>query len=365
MKVKEITSFMESIAPLSLQESYDNAGLLVGSPDDEVNKVLITLDVTEAVMEEAVQGDFDMILAHHPVIFGGLKKINGKNLVERVVIQAIKNDIVLYAAHTNLDSVENGVSGVLGKRLGLNNLKVLKPAASSLKKLVVFCPVSHAGKVREVMFEAGAGHIGNYDSCSYNTEGEGTFRALEGSDPFVGEVGSVHFEKEIKIETIVPDYLLNHVLQAMFAVHPYEEVAYDIYPLDNENPKTGFGMLGELAEPIKLMDYLKTVNQVLGAGVLKHNAVNEDIEVKRVAVCGGSGSFLIHNAAAAGADIFITADIKYHDFFEHLGKMVLVDAGHYETEQFTKELLYELLTEKFPTFAVRISKTNTNPIKVL
>ena len=364
MKVKEIINYLESIAPLSFQEHYDNAGLLTGSPEKHIDKVLITLDVTEEVMDEAVKGGFDMIIAHHPVIFDGLKKINGKNLVERVIIKAIKHDIILYAAHTNLDSVFNGVNAKLGEKLGLKNLKFLKTKNSGLKKLAVFCPVDHAEKVRNALFDAGAGHIGNYDSCSYNTYGEGSFRALQGANPFVGEVGAIHFEKEIKIETVVPDFILNKVLQAMLAVHPYEEVAFDIYPLENSNPSAGEGMIGELMEETYLEDYLKKIKKVLNVAALKYNAKGNK-KVKKIAFCGGSGSFLIHQAAAAGADVFITADVKYHDFFEYSDQMVIVDAGHYETEQFTKELLYELLTEKFPTFAVRISKINTNPIKVL
>ncbi len=364
MKIKEITDHLEAIAPLSMQESYDNAGLLTGSSDMEVNKALITLDVTEEVMDEAMKENCDMIIAHHPVIFKGLKKINGNDLVERVIIKAIKNDIAIYAIHTNLDNMMNGVNAKLGEKLGLSNLKVLKPSGASLKKVVVFCPVDHAEKVREAMFSGGAGHIGNYDSCSYNLEGEGTFRALEGTHPYVGEKGKLHFEKEVRIETIVPSYKLSDVIGAMLAVHPYEEVAYDVYPLDNEYLLTGAGMIGELETPEEPLTYLQKVKETLGAGVLKYNDLIEG-PVKKVAFCGGSGAFLIHDAARAGADLFITADVKYHDFFEHLGTMTVVDAGHYETEQFTKELLYEIIKEKFPTFAVQISKSDTNPVKVL
>ena len=364
MKIKELVQVVEDIAPLSLQESYDNSGLLVGSEDEDVKSALITLDVTEEVLDEAISGGYGIIIAHHPVIFGGIKKLNGKNYVENIVIKAIKNNIALYAVHTNIDNAGNGLNAILGKKLGLKNLKVLKPGASSLKKLVVFCPVEHAENVRKAMFDAGAGHIGNYDGCSYNTEGFGTFRALEGANPYVGELGELHYEKEIKIETIVPDTKLGAVLSAMLKNHPYEEVAYDIFPLDNVNVNTGAGMIGELDEELDAVDFLKSVKEKLNVKALKFNKI-VDRKIKKVAFCGGSGAFLINDAYKHGADIFITGDVKYHDYFEHLGKMTIVDAGHYETEQFIKELLYELLTEKFPTFAVQISKINTNPILVL
>ena len=352
MKIKELVQVIEEIAPLSLQESYDNSGLLVGSEDEDVKSALITLDVTEEVLDEAIKDGYGIIISHHPVIFSGIKKLNGKNYVENIVIKAIKNNIALYAVHTNIDNAGNGLNAILGKKLGLNNLKVLKPGASSLKKLVVFCPVGHAENVRKAMFDAGAGHIiGKYDGCSYNTEGFGTFRALEGADPYVGELGKLHYEKEIKIETIVPDTRLGAVINTMLSVHPYEEVAYDIYPLDNFNGNTGAGMIGELEEELDAVDFLKSVKEKLNVKALKFNKPVER-KVKKVAFCGGSGAFLINEAFKQGADVFITGDVKYHDYFEHVGKMTIVDAGHYETEQFIKELLYEVLTEKFPTFAV-------------
>jgi len=364
MKIKDVTSFLEQLAPLGLQESYDNAGLLVGHPEKEVGKILITLDVTEQVMQEAVQGGFDLIVAHHPIIFKGLKKLNGKNLVERVVIQAIKEDIALYAIHTNLDNMLHGVNAKLGQKLGLKNLRILQSSSSSLKKVVVFVPSDYAEQVRLAMFASGAGHIGNYDSCSFNVGGEGTFRALNGAHPFVGEKGKLHVENEVRIETIVPDFKLNEVLDAMLKVHPYEEVAYDVYPLDNISELTGAGMIGMLEQEMDAEAFLRMVKERLQVKMLKFNKLI-DRPVKKVAYCGGSGAFLIDRAAAAGADVFITADVKYHDYFEHEGSMTIVDAGHYETEQFTKELLYERLTEKFPTFAIQISKINTNPVEVL
>jgi dinuclear metal center YbgI/SA1388 family protein len=364
MIINDITAVLERFAPLSLQESYDNAGLLVGDPHQKIQSALITLDVTDKVMEEAIAGGHKLIIAHHPIIFRGLKKITGNSLPEQMVIKAIKNDIALYAIHTNIDNVVRGVNAKLGEKLGLTNLKVLSPKPSMLKKIIFFCPVDHAEAVRKSMFSAGAGNIGNYDSCSYNTTGEGTFRAGKNTNPYVGEKGKVHFEKEVKIETVVPSFLLHRVIAAMLAAHPYEEVAYDVYALENTYNGSGAGMIGHLETEMPLMDFLQKVKTTLGAQAIKYNTP-VDRPVKNVAFCGGSGSFLIHDAFAAGADVFITADIKYHDFFEHLGQMTIVDAGHYETEQFTKELLYEIIKENFPTFALQISETTTNPVSFL
>ena len=364
MKIKQITSFLEEFAPLAMQESYDNAGLLIGYPDEEINSALITLDVTDEILNEATANGHKLIIAHHPVIFKGLKKLTGSNLTEKLVIKAIKNNIAVYAIHTNLDNMFKGVNARLAEKLGLINLKILQPGGSDLKKIVVFCPVKYADSVRNAMFNAGAGHIGKYDNCSYNTNGEGTFRALEGANPFVGETGKTHVENEIKIETVVPSFKLNGVVKAMLAAHPYEEVAYDIFTLSNKQTATGAGMIGELKKEMPVVDYLKKIKKSLNAEALKYNhPIGRP--VKKVAFCGGSGSFLIETAFKAGADLFISADLKYHDFFEHLNQMTIVDAGHYETEQFTKELLYEIITEKFTNFALQISETTTNPVSFL
>jgi len=364
MKIKDISSALEAYAPLNLQESYDNSGLLIGSPEVDVKKALVTLDVTNAVLDEAIAGKCQLVIAHHPLIFKGIKRLTERTSVEKLVVKAIKNNISIYAIHTNLDNVKNGVNGILADKLGLTNTKILSLTGNGLKKLVTFCPVDHAEKVRTAIFNAGAGHIGNYDNCSYNISGEGTFRALEGTNPFAGEKGKLHFEKEVRIETIIPDYNLKLVLAALLNAHPYEEVAYDIYPLDNPNTKIGAGIIGELRKPIEPIAFLKELKTVLNANIIRHNRlVNR--KIKKVAICGGSGSFLISNAFNAGADIFVTGDIKYHDFFEFDGEMSIADAGHYETEQFTKELLYSILKEKFPNFALLISKVVTNPVNVL
>jgi dinuclear metal center YbgI/SA1388 family protein len=364
MKIKQLTQHLETIAPLSLQESYDNAGLIIGSPEKEVKKALITLDVTPAVMQEAITSKCDLIIAHHPLIFKGLKRLNGGNMVEDMVIEAVKKDIAIYAIHTNLDNVSEGVNAMLAKKLGLSAISILSPLSNQLNKLVVFCPESHAEVVRNALFNAGAGHIGSYSHCSFNAAGEGSFKASEGTNPFVGKIGETHFENEVRVETIVPKTSLSAVLKAMQEVHPYEEVAYDLYPLENEWGKTGAGMIGELTEETDIGEFLNHVKNVLHADRIRHSPLI-DKKVKKVAICGGSGSFLMQEAFRKGAQVFVTADIKYHDFFLYEKKMTLVDAGHYETEQFTKTLLFDILTKKFPTFALQISKINTNPISFL
>jgi len=364
MKIQTLINCLESIAPLSLQEDYDNSGLLIGNKNKEIQKALITLDITEDVLEEAIENQCELIISHHPLIFKGIKKLNGKNMVERIVIKAIQSEIAIYAIHTNLDNVHQGVNAMLAEKLGLDDLKILSTKNSNLKKLVTFCPENEAEKVRKTIFEAGAGTIGKYDCCSYNVSGEGSFRALDGANPFVGKKGELHFEKEIRIETIVPSHLINQVVEAMLKSHPYEEVAYDIYPIENENSQIGAGMIGTLKNEMSSKEFLVKVKEALGSPAIRHNYLIEK-PVKNIAICGGSGSFLIDEAFKTGADIFITGDLKYHDFFEYKNEMTIADAGHFETEQFTKELLYSFLNKKFPTFALQISKINSNPISFL
>lgn len=364
MNIKHITSFLEEVAPLCLQETYDNSGLLIGSANQEISKALITLDVTDEVIDEALKEKCDLIIAHHPLIFKGIKSLTGKNYVEKIIVKAIKNDLSIYAIHTNLDNIHNGVNGMLAKKIGLKETKILSQGDGGLKKLVTFCPVDHAQPVSKAIFEAGAGHIGKYDSCSFNMQGKGSFRGLEGADPFVGKRGEIHYEKEDRIETIVPEHKLYGVISAMKNAHPYEEVAYDVYPLDNKNQRTGAGMIGLLKDETDPESFLKHIKATLNSSVVKYNSLIKR-NIKKVAICGGSGSFLIHKAYQAGADIFITGDVKYHDYFDYNGEMIIADAGHYETEQFTKDLLHTVLKEKFPTFALLISRTMTNPVNIL
>lgn len=364
MQIKEITQFIESIAPLAYQESYDNAGLIVGSANDEVSGVLITLDITEEIIDEAIDRKLNLVISHHPVVFSGLKKLNGKNDVERSVIKAIKNNIAIYAAHTNLDSVFGGVNSKICEKLNLRNCRMLVPMQGFLKKLVTFAPVADADNVRKALFEAGAGHIGNYDSCSYNLTGMGSFKANEEANPYVGEKDKLHFEEETRIETIFPRHIQHQVITALLKAHPYEEVAYDIYPLDNDFALAGTGMIGELAEPVDELNFLQTIKETFHCQALKHTALLGK-PVKKVAVCGGSGSSFLNKAMAQNADIYISADFKYHQFFDAGEKIIIADIGHYESEQFTKEVFYELLTKKFPKFAVHLSEISTNPVSYL
>ena len=359
--LKDITIFLESFAPLGLQESYDNAGLITGDINSEITTILVTLDVTEKVVEEAIQKNAQLIVAHHPIIFSGIKKITGKTYIERTIIKAIKNDIAIYAAHTNLDSVAGGVNQKVCEKLELENCKILQPVTGQLKKLVTFIPVENADLVREAVFNAGAGNIGNYDSCGFVAEGLGSFRGNENSNPFVGKKGEIHYEKEVRFETIFPGYLQGRIIEALLKSHPYEEVDYDIYPLENKFDKIGMGMVGTFAKPISETQFLNQLKQTFNTGVIKHTALTGK-NVEKVAVCGGSGSFLLNAAIAAGADFFVSGDFKYHQFFDAENKIVIADIGHFESEQFTKELFYELLTKKFPTFAIHLSEVGTNPV---
>jgi len=361
MKIKEITNYLESVAPLHYQESYDNAGLLVGDANREIDAALITLDCTEEVVEEAIENNCNLIIAHHPIIFSGLKKITGQNYVERTIIKAIKNDIAIYAIHTNLDNIKTGVSAKIAEILGVENCKILSPKKDLLRQLAVYCPVSDTEKVKEALFQAGAGDIGNYDECSFSTKGEGTFRANEGCDPHIGNIGERHTEKEEKIEVIFLKYKENTIISALKQAHPYEQVAYQIYILDNIYENVGAGIVGELAQKVDTNRFLEMLKTKMQTDCIRHTKLVKN-QIKRVAICGGSGSFLLSNAICEKADIFITADFKYHEFFDGENDIIIADIGHFESEQFTKDLIYDLLSKKFSKFAVRLSKVNTNPI---
>ncbi len=361
MKINEIINFLESLAHPSLQESYDNAGLITGSMDWDCSGIICSLDATEEVIEEAIAKKCNLIVAHHPIIFGGLKKINGKNYVEKAVITAIKNDIAIYAIHTNLDNVVDGVNGRIASMLGLQNISVLSSKSDTLKKLVTFAPVDKAEQVRNAIFAAGGGHIGNYSECSFNTEGVGTFKAGSGTNPYVGEKGKQHQENEIRIEVIFPAFIEKSILNAMKAAHSYEEVAYDIVPLSNIHSGIGSGMVGELENAVDETEFLSRIKDVFHLSVIRHTVLLNK-RIKKVAVCGGAGSFLISKALAAGADTYVTADLKYHEFFDANGRMLIADIGHYESEQFTIDLLKEILEQKFPTFAVLKTGVRTNPV---
>ena len=359
--LSEFTYWIEELIPPIYQEPYDNSGLQVGDPDAVISSVLLTLDVNEDIIREAVSHKNNLILSHHPLIFQPLKRLGQGNNTEKCITEAIKNGIAVYSAHTSLDAMSWGVSHIMAEKTGIENIRVLSPVKQKLSKLVTFVPVTHADKVREALFAAGAGHIGNYDFCSFNTSGEGTFRAGAEAHPFTGTAGEMHTAQEVRIETIVPAHLIKNAIRAMLETHPYEEVAYDLIPVENEYHGIGMGALGTLPSPVSGGKFLERLKEVFGTPALRYSG---DIsrEITRVAVCGGSGSSLINYAVRAGADAFITGDLKYHAFTEAPGNILLVDVGHYESEKFSLELLYDLVIKKFPKFALRFSGINTNPI---
>lgn len=371
MIVQDIINAIEELSPLAYAEDFDNAGLLVGNSNNEVSGILVTLDTLENVVDEAIEKNCNLIVSFHPIIFSGLKKITGSNYVERVVLKAIQNNISIFAVHTALDNCFKGVNSELCEILGLKNTKILIPQKGTIKKLVTFVPENSAEKVREALFDAGAGTIGNYSNCSFNTKGTGTFKGNENSKPVVGEIGKTRFEPEISIGVTYPKHRENFILKSLFENHPYEEVAYEITTLENKNQQIGMGMIGELSIPVDETNFLNFVKEKMNVSCIRHSELLGK-KIKKVAVLGGSGAFAIEHAIKAGADIYITSDIKYHEFYKAESKIVIADIGHYESEQFTKSLLVRYLTKKFPNFApafpvgkVVLSVSNTNPVKYL
>ncbi len=365
MRIREIITALESLAPPALQESYDNCGLLCGSAEEELAGITVALDVTEEVILEAKAAGSNLIVAHHPLIFRGLKRLTGSGYTEKAVIAAIRHNMAVYAIHTNLDNVlHGGVNGRLAEMLGLTDVEVLSPLNGKLRKLITFVPEQDADAVREALFAAGAGHIGRYDLCSFNTAGLGTFRGAENTNPAIGEPGELVKQPEIRIETVFPWYLSSKILKALFAAHPYEEVAYDVLPLENAWQDAGAGAVGNLPHPVKAEGFPAWLKEKTGASVVKFTGCGSE-NIERIALCGGSGSFLIGAAMASGAQAFVTSDIKYHEFFDGESRMMICDIGHYESERHVMQLLSDYLTEKFPTFAVRLTWVNTNPVKYL
>jgi len=364
IKVNDVAKALEKLAPLSYQESYDNAGLLTGSYDTTVTGVLVTLDITEEVVDEAVALGCNMIVAHHPVIFKGLKKLTGSNYVERTVIKAIKNDVALYGIHTNLDNMPDGVNKKICDVLNLTNTSVLVPKNDTLKKIVTFIPSSHTSHVLDQLFEAGGGKIGNYRECSFKINGQGSFFPMEGASPAVGRTGIREYVEEDRVEVVFSAHLENQLIRHLKKSHPYEEPAYDILSLDNANPYIGSGMTGTTERSYTPLEYLHVVKEKLQLSVLKHTKIVGK-EINKVAVCGGSGSFLLKAAIASGADLFITSDFKYHEYFDAENRIIIADVGHYESEVFTKDLIYDYLIENFSNIAVILAKTVTNPISYL
>lgn len=361
MIIADVIKHLEDFAPASTAEDFDNVGLLVGNQNTVLTGILITLDTLEEVVEEAIEKNCNLIVSFHPIIFNGLKKLTGRDYVERTVIKAIQHNIGIYAIHTALDNHPQGVNKMICEKLGLSKTRILIPK-QNIKKLVTYIPTSGANNLRQKLFETGAGSIGNYENCSFNMEGLGSFKPGEGSNPVIGEQGKLHFEKETQISVTYPQHLEHQILKSLFKHHPYEEVAYEITSLDNSNQKSGLGMLGELEEAISEKEFLEEIKKTFTTGCIRHSELLGK-PVKHVAVLGGSGSFAISNAKKAGVDFFITADLKYHDFFQAGQKLVLADIGHYESEQFTKNLLHSFLSKKISNFALILASTKTNPIK--
>lgn len=361
-KIKEITTLLESVAPLAYQESYDNSGLLYGDSNSLVSGVLISLDCTEEIIEEAIQRNCNLVISHHPIIFKGLKKITGKNYIERTILKAIKNDIALYAIHTNLDNVTNGVSFKIAEKLQLQDVQVLENKNQILQKLVTFVPTDHKEKVMEALFEAGAGKIGNYSNCSYYLEGTGTFQPNDNAKPFIGESGKMEFVEEVRLEVIYPAHLSSAVIRKLKEAHPYETPAYDVYNLANDHFEVGSGAIGTLPQKMEEKDFLNYLKLSMNLNCIRHTSFVGN-PVEKVAVCGGSGSFLLNKAIARNADVFITADFEYHEFFDAESKILVADIGHYESEVFTKDLIFDILNKKFSNIALLLSNTNTNPVQ--
>ena len=365
MRIKQIISALEQFAPLPLQDDFDNAGLQVGLTEVEAAGALLCLDVTEPVIDEAIELGYNLVVSHHPLIFKGYKSITGKNYVERCILKAIKHGIVVYSAHTNLDNAANGVNFKIAEKIGLKKQRILQPKENALLKLVTYVPVAYAARVRQALFNAGCGHIGNYGSCSYNVEGIGTFRAGENTHPFCGHINELHQEQEIRIETVLPSSKKEIVINSLLEAHPYEEPAFDLYLLQNRWQQVGAGLIGELEKAENPLALLKRLKETFKVGSLRYTRIDEKKEIKKIALCGGAGAFLISSAIQQGADMFLTGEIKYHEYFGHERDILLVETGHYESEQYTKELLYSIIRDSFPNLPMQISKVNTNPINYL
>ena len=364
MKIKQLLTILEEMAPLAYAEDFDNVGLLIGNQENEATGILVCHDALESVIDEAIAKKCNLVVCFHPIIFSGLKKITGKNYVEKSVIKAIKNDIAIYAVHTALDNHKNGVNKIFSDALGLINTKILVPKQNFIQKLVTYTVPENAAKVRTALFSAGAGTIGNYDNSSFNSEGFSTYKGNENSNPVVGIKGELTQTDEIKIEVVYEKHLQSKILKALFTNHVYEEVAYEIYDIQNTHQNIGLGMIGELEKPMSETDFLSMVKTKMKCGGIKHSELlNKTIQ--KVAVLGGSGSFAIINAMQSGADVFLTADLKYHNFYEAENQLLLADIGHYESERFTKNYIVDFLKEKITNFAIVLSEENTNPVKYL
>lgn len=364
MIVREVIKLIEDFAPPALAEDFDNVGLMVGDSEMRVSGVLLTLDVLEEHIDEAVDKGLNLIVSHHPLIFSPLKSVTGKNYVERVVLRAIRHGIAIYAAHTNMDKVTGGVSFRLGEKLGLKKMQVLVPAKNSFFKLVIYSPFDSSSDIRKALADSDAGHIGAYDKCSFSSAGDGRFCAMEGATPFVGHIGELHTEKEERIETIISRHKLHDTLNRVRCVHPYQEMAYDVIPLENVDYTVGLGVVGELDEAVELKEFFGQVKNLLKLPCIKYSKHGKSL-IKRVALCGGAGASFVGDAMRCKADVYLTGDVRYHEFFPSEGGLTVADIGHYESEQFTLDIFYDVLSKKITNFAICKTTQNCNPINYL
>ena len=362
MIVKDVIDHLDEFAPLCYAEEFDNVGLIIGDYNQKVKGILVTLDSTEIVVEEAIKKKCNLIISFHPIIFNDLKSITKKNYVDRVIHKAIKNDIAIVAIHTALDNSIIGVNSTICKRLKIKDSKILIPKEKTIKKLTTYIPYKNVERLKSEIFKIGGGSIGKYENCSFSYEGMGSFKGNEQSSPKIGEKLKFTEVKEICVNITFLKHLEQRIINVLKDNHPYEEIAYEIITLDNYNQNIGMGMIGNLDKPMQENNFISFVKKQMKSSSIKHSK-RLGKKIQKVAVLGGSGSFGIENAINSGADAYVTSDLKYHDYFRAEDKLLLLDIGHYESEQFTKKLMFDFLTKKIPNFAIVLSKTNTNPIK--
>ncbi|MBI4536287.1 MAG: Nif3-like dinuclear metal center hexameric protein [Ignavibacteriae bacterium] len=365
MTVREIQDVIEHWAPREIAWGQDNVGLQIGNPASRLLGILIALDVTEKIITEARRHRANLIISHHPLLFKAPRSITPRNQVGRCIDALVKSGIALYSAHTNLDFAHGGTSWAIAEALGLTAVDFLYKPYKVQRKIVTFVPTDHVDRVAVAMAEAGAGRIGNYDNCSFRMLGTGTFKANERANPVVGSKNVLEKVAETRLEMVVDQWLVPGVLKALKQAHPYEEVAHDVYPTENESDAFGMGIIGMLVRPMTLKSLLALIKKKLGARALRcTGSLNH--KVSRIAACGGSGSELLDEAVRARADAFITADVKYHTFHDANGRIALIDAGHYETEHLVVQTMAKKLAQEMRRMRIHVpvfaSRTSTNPI---
>lgn len=361
LPLKTLLAGLEQWVPFVWQENYDNAGLILGDPNQQIRKALVCFDVTPEVVDEAVRNEADLILSHHPAIFKGIKRINPASRLGYMLKQSLCHDIAWCALHTNLDNTLSGVNSWLCEHLGLQEVRPLVPLQGIYGKLQVYVPEAYAEKLRQALAEAGCGAGTKYDTCSYTSRGEGRFRAGSQAHPFTGRIGELHCEAECKIECLYPLHKTRQVLDVLRTNHPYEEPAFDLLPLQNEAVEQGAGAIGILPETMQERELLDKLKELTGVHCIRHSGF-QGRRIKKIALCGGSGGSFIANACGQKADVYITGDLKYHDFTDTEPGTWLVDIGHFESEKFAMELIFRFIRKNFPNFAVSISEQAKNPV---